>query len=220
MALLPSFIALKRLLPATALASTLAVSGCCGNFLVSERFGHAVDQGAAADCPDGQCGSGRIGGQRELPKFCWPGWLQRDHWASKHRRVKDEFAEMLQPGPPPPVKPPHSRFHPVPTLPVFASRAEYRPPELLGGHPGEETTTAPTPAAPANSELIPTPTAESATPIWQAPTAPQLIPAPHGNDEPEAIPPAAPTPPADPTKGPVAQASYQSPSPNPLRSGK
>jgi hypothetical protein len=27
--------------------------------------------------------------------------------------------------------PPHSRFHPVPTAPVFAQRTEYEPPELI-----------------------------------------------------------------------------------------
>ena len=32
------------------------------------------------------------------------------------------------------IKPPHSKFHPVPTRPVFETRAEYHPPEPMGVH--------------------------------------------------------------------------------------
>lgn len=42
---------------------------------------------------------------------------------------------------PPAMQPPHSRFHPVPTRPVFASRLEYLPPESEAFYPSPSGST-------------------------------------------------------------------------------
>lgn len=73
--------------------------------------------------------------------------------------------------------PPHSRFHPVPTAPVFAQRAEYLPPEQM-------LQTVPEKPFP---HLTP--------PLHPVPTQPAPLPAPRHQAEPSPLfEPAADTP--------------------------
>lgn len=218
----------RRIVRGGALCLLLALPGCCGNLLVSERFGDPL----AGDCHSGICQPDSVMPTHEdgsslddarqafprpalppLPTFCWPGWLNCDRLWLAHHQVKENFSEMLQPGPPPPVKPPHSRFHPVPTQAVFSPRAEYSPPEVLGIKP-EELQMLREAQVPANNgalEAIPTPLpeAENAPEPLSAPVpSPALLPL---------SPPASAQRPRDPSKGPVAQVKFLSVEPNPLR---
>jgi hypothetical protein len=64
------------------------------------------------------------------PWWCWPWWPQPGFclpWGGGplfHRGLKADLVEEE-------LRPPHSRFHPVPTQPVFEPRLEYSPPELM-----------------------------------------------------------------------------------------
>ena len=215
---------LKSITRLLALGMLLLASGCCGNLLVSQRFHDGCASCAAGDCassmeqvatPDSTASESAVS-RPSLPRFCWPGWLHRGRLHAARQQMSHEIEEFLDPGPPPPVKPPHSRFHPLPTQPVFAARAEYRAPEVVGLTP-EQRALQKRGVAPQllpEPEDVPTPAAEPVPDAHQKPT-PASDPFP-GNPptsrEPTLLPP-----PADPTKGPIAPASFESPEPNPLR---
>jgi hypothetical protein len=124
------------------LASALTLvtlTGCCSG-IVSQRY-HDSPQAlgvSSADCTDGGELATRPAGD-----------LHSSLLSFKH-----QFRAALQPEPPA-FEPPRSRFHPVPTQPVFAPRAEYSPPQPLATalpfpgqlHPVEQPTL----------ELLPTP---------------------------------------------------------------
>ncbi|MGE3779058.1 MAG: hypothetical protein AB7F89_17870 [Pirellulaceae bacterium] len=94
--------------------------GCCSPLIVSRRFAEgaapcatAVSDETAASC---ECGSAweHILLCARRPHRLLPGADGDGHgW----------FAE--------PIQPPLSKFHPVPTRPVFAPRPEYEPPQPL-----------------------------------------------------------------------------------------
>ena len=69
------------------------------------------------------------------------------------------------------IQPPHSKFHPVPTRPVFETRAEYHPPEPMGVH------------------LIPVPDhgSHSTMPHWQQSDSPLGYPPTPPNMNPESM---------------------------------
>lgn len=211
---------LKRAPLAAVLALACTAGGCCGNLLLSQRFGEptcGVGQDAAAEL---ELTLERPG----IPVMAWPNitlprCLHRQHW----RKAREDFAESLQPSPPPPTKPPHSRFHPLPTQPVFAQRAEYAVPELLGVDP-HQPHGEPLLAPPAEELAIPIPVPDAGRePTWHDLPAPQpqtspleeeLLPPP----EVEAQPPALEAPAKDASRGDIAPASYlRTLEPNPLR---
>ncbi len=190
-----------------AAALIAALAGCCGPLVLSHRNSPAsissCTDGEYSDCPSGTCGPTLppLASCPTLP--AWPRCLTGQHWCDKSRHWRAEVNEYLQPGPAPPLKPPLPRFHPVPTQPVFAQRAGYAAPELVGADP------LPPLAAP---ELLDLPLEEIPIPV-PAPTAPQQPPwqrvAPPG--------PAAPAPLPAPLQQPAPDPFPVEPAPLPLK---
>ena len=223
------FPSLRRTTASLALGTLLAASGCCGPALVSQRFNEPgcgaevcevepehfnAEQDYAFDRPG-------------VPVMVWPNvtlprCLTRTHWREQSAELRHEVNAMLQPEPPAPLKPPHSRFHPLPTQPVFAQRAEYKQPELLG-----VPAAAPPATSPGLEEIaIPVPEPSTGEPTWHDLPAPRpLDPVPEAAPAPaprptETQPPLRQPPTDDASRGAIAPASYSWHEPNPLRSAR
>lgn len=154
-----------RLLTNSALSIALAASGCCAP-MISGRYGEEPTCGAELASPEPLEPEYRsFSLSRGVPiavDFDWR--LPRCFSRQGRAELSHEVHEFLQSRPPAPLKPPHSRFHPLPTQPVFASRAEYSAPELLEP-----------PAAPPPAELADAPPVEAIPiplPDGEAPGAP------------------------------------------------
>jgi hypothetical protein len=195
----------RKLVSATALAMLLAASGCCGNCIVSQRY--ASDPNCGAEVVDE---NGDIA-RRGVPVMAWPNSLGQARWRERTARFRHDFAASLQPEQLPPTKPPHSRFHPLPTQHVFAPRADYVAPALFGAElhsPPEAGLLAP----PAEQIPIPLPDHD--------PHAPLPLPPAAASEGPmlDMQPPQLQSPPADPSRGTIAPTSaVQWSEPNPLR---
>lgn len=99
-----------------AAAMSVVGSGCCNGFICSQRF---YENGENLEmCGDGgpnaACGMGA--------RQCVARLFGREDFAP----TDQEMIEKQQT-----IRPPHSRFHPLPTQPVFQPRAEYSPPRPL-----------------------------------------------------------------------------------------
>jgi hypothetical protein len=195
----------RKLASVIALAMLLAASGCCGNCIVSQRY--ARDPNCGAELLEENDGVARRG----VPVMAWPSSLGRAQFRDRTKRWRHDFAASLQPEPLPPTKPPHSRFHPLPTQHVFAPRAEYAAPALFGAElhsPPEAGLLAP----PAEQIPIPLPDHDQHAPLplppGEASEGPML----------DMQPPQLQSPPADPSRGTIAPTSaVQWSEPNPLR---
>jgi hypothetical protein len=134
MALHAVFRLASHALTTAALVAAACAGGCCGPVIVSQRFqGHDCTPGGALLCRDCEATAADAESDasvQDCPASMRRGWLTglRFHAAG----WKHNVSQWLQPGPAVPVKPPHSRFHPVPTQPVFEPRPEYGSPEPLG----------------------------------------------------------------------------------------
>jgi hypothetical protein len=199
-------------------------SGCCRPIVLSGRFDDArvMDPTCAAlgdDAVGDSAAWDREGVVRghglpamQLPAVAWPHCLTR----AGFRQGCDDFRNnYLQPEAPP-LKPPHSRFHPLPTQPAFAPRAEYPAPQLVG-HPH----------APAHPAALPSPE-ELPLPIPVPSAEPNLRDAPRRKVEEDAAPVLIPSPSApalpvprvlDESRGSISPTSFQQAEPNPLRKG-
>lgn len=232
---------------AGSLTALLASTGCCGSFVVSGRYHYEAfspdDVAVAVEEPN--CGAEHescpppmlVGPQIVLPAIPLPDLPsvpeycceKRQQWQQTAAAMQTSVAQFLQPGPPPPVKPPHSRFHPLPTQPVFAPRPEYKPPELLGIEPKQPKDGESRDPKPA--EEIPTPAAEIEAgellrePTWHdlppprpllTPAAPEALPMPQPRADDQAPRPL----PHDESRGSVAPIRFEWVEPNPLRAGK
>jgi hypothetical protein len=140
-----------------------------------------------------------------------PLWLQCSHWKAKSHHLRHEFGEFLQPAPEPPLKPPHARFHPVPTQPVFSARAGYIAPQLVGVHPPADPHVEHLPSRPLSEQFD-----EIPVPIPDVPPAQPIQPVP----DPLSSPPAETEPLPqnnDALRGPIGRVQFLSAEPNPLR---
>lgn len=205
---------------ATALLSLAVASGCRTPFLVSQRCVEPTCEAVIDEAPE-VCADPEVAGIPVMvwPQIAWPACLRRDRLHARQQAMRDDFNDFLQPQPPAPLKPPHSRFHPLPTQPAFAQRAEYRSPELLGVDPNLPQ---PLPGDLPEVEAIPIPTPdEPAEPTWRdLPRTNPLRPAPQGEALPRPVPPPPPAmlrPPAPPaedrndaSRGPVAPSASNS----------
>ena len=95
-----------------------AGSGCASPLLLSERY--SAKQTCHEHVPGAACAScqEQHGIRRALPYVAGP-FLPR----------YGDPALISQPAT---LQPPHSKFHPVPTRPVFERQPQYAPPELIG----------------------------------------------------------------------------------------
>jgi hypothetical protein len=121
----------RRLAWAGALSAGIVAGGCCGP-LTSLRYGSSgpVQEAvtAAAGCPE-------VGGPADAACAVPPeGYCGADRCPTLLVWSRPHLCRLLGPiaawrGPQTPVddtlQPPHSRFHPVPTAPVFAQRDTY-----------------------------------------------------------------------------------------------
>lgn len=186
----------ERIVCTAALLAAVFASGCAGG-IVSHRNG--FEPNCAAEVIEEGEWEGELRVRRGIPVAIWPGAKVPRCFSREGRaEISEDFREMLQPEPPAPLKPPHSRFHPLPTQPVFAQRAEYHQPELLGVDPSlapKELDNGPF------SEEIPIPVPEAAPPEpgWRS------LPAPRPNP-PAAMPPSAPQLPQPQLEEPRPQA--------------
>jgi hypothetical protein len=145
------------------------------------------------------------------PAWHWPHGLTRHGFRAQCASFRENY---LQPEAPP-LKPPHSRFHPLPTQPVFAARAEYAPPELVNPPKPELHPT----ALPQPEELpLPIPVPAATEPNWrEAPRMRPPQPPPETNDAAPALLPAPNQ--GDASRGSISTTSHQQFEPNPLRKG-
>lgn len=156
-----------RLLTKSALLLALAASGCCAP-MISGRYGEEPTCGAELAPPEPLEPEYRsFSLSRGVPiavdfDWQWPRCFSRQGRAE----LSQDMNELLQPRPPAPLKPPHSRFHPLPTQPVFAAREEYAAPELL-----EKPAVAPpveiADAPPVEAIPIPLPDGEASAAPWR-----------------------------------------------------
>ena len=208
---------------ATALLSLAVASGCRSPFLVSQRCVEPTCEAVIGEAPefyDDQRAPGIP--VMVWPQVAWPACLQRDRLHARQQALREDFNDFLQPQPPAPLKPPHSRFHPLPTQPAFAQRAEYRSPELLGVDPLAPHAAPLLPGDLPEVEAIPIPTPDEPTePTWQdLPRTNPLRPAPQGEALPRPVPAPPPAmlrpaaPPSDnsddASRGPVAPSASNS----------
>lgn len=224
---IPQFAFANRKTALLAVFATVSLAGCCGPLIVSHRIGHDPLAGcvAAEDsavCPDEQRSPTPALPAMALPALpTLPPWLRCTHWKAKSRHLREDFGEFLQPGAEPPLKPPHARFHPVPTQPVFAMRAGYAVPQLVGADPHAEHL----PPQPLSEQLdeipVPIPDADAPQqPTWRELPGPQpLIPPPVPNPSTESSSDDAVPLPMNPDalRGPIGRVQFFSPEPNPLR---
>ena len=143
------------------LAGVIGSTGCCGMVLPSSRWapepspvGSEVDVPVAAlgvshhpGCGHVACGD--CGDARRGPVLaCRRGGGRLPCRGFPHASCEPgtgPASESL-------IDPPHSRFHPVPTAPVFAGRIEYDPPRaMVPAHPKRRAVTAPLGATPSLS---------------------------------------------------------------------
>jgi hypothetical protein len=125
----------------TATVWAMCLTGCCGGILTSARYAAPSPQVAtlptasalgptASSATHGETAcvvapAGYCGADECPPLVNWP----RGLWARClgplfHGRGQAGMTEAE-------LYPPHSRFHPVPTAPVFAPRDDYEPPERM-----------------------------------------------------------------------------------------
>lgn len=198
----------------TTVALAVVASGGCAGGIISQRY--SQEPNCAAEIEEGKTAWGR-----GIPIAAWPGInLPRCLKREGRHALHQNFNELLQPEPAPPLKPPHSRFHPLPTQPVFAQRSEYTQPELL-----QAVTTGPSTqfVGPPAEEIpvpIPEPLPVDAT-MREVPALKPVIPPRSQNSPPPARPidtlPATP-PKDDASRGSIAPASFTwAVEPNPLR---
>lgn len=185
-----------------AVTGTVCLAGCCGGILTSARYATPVSGPAAlstaampvapadvATTGDAGCvvpSEGYCGADDCPPLVAWPGgvWgrclgplFHRRGAAGQLGAQADVEAELY---------PPHSRFHPVPTTPVFAQRQDYEPPQRM-----MEPTPAPPRFAPQalphvpNVQPLPTPVAPGpeigpvpTNPPWGEAAPEQILPGP------------------------------------------
>jgi hypothetical protein len=117
----------------------IGLAGCCGVILPSARWGPEPSLvGSGVDSPV------KVAGVSDDPRTghlaCGDCGEARCGACSAFRRggrlAHGSFAHGVGPPPEPLIRPPHSRFHPVPTEPVFAGRVEYEPPRaMVPAHP-------------------------------------------------------------------------------------
>ena len=165
----------QRLL-SIAVTWTVCLAGCCGEILTSARYATPVSGPAAvstaampvapadvattgdAGCvvpSEGYCGSGRLSTTGRLARRS-VGALPRSALPSPRAAGQLEAEADVEAE----LYPPHSRFPPVPTAPVFAQRQDYEPPQRM-----MEPTPAPPRFAPQalphvpNVQPLPTPVA-------------------------------------------------------------
>ena len=122
-----------RLLLAIGCLALLAQAGCyaghcCHRYYQGPLAARAPLQpipavAAAGSAENGPSGSGCSDASRCNPHCVGHGYLLRHLAAGRFGRNADQGPAVIQP--------PHPRFIPVPTQPVFTSRPEYPPP---GGH--------------------------------------------------------------------------------------
>ena len=170
----------RRLLCLAAVGAACLSGGCCG-MLTSVRYaapasspGPGADMACAVDdgCvipPKGYCGAD------DCPRLInWPAgrWTRCLGPLFHGRKIHGPMFHGRGDGGPPPMDeaelyPPHSRFHPVPTAPVFAQRPDYEPPQRM---------LAPVPASPRSAPQAQPPAPDTKAPHTKAPRI-KLLPA-------------------------------------------
>jgi hypothetical protein len=188
-------------------------SGCCHPLAISGRFdAAALEPNCGIAEPEAIIDAEAVaGGYSDVafarPALAWPHGLTRDGLRQHCAHFR---ANYLQPEPPP-LKPPHARFHPLPTQPVFAARAEYAPPEALGAVAVPHSV-----ATPPEELPLPIPSPAAAQPVWRSKsTIERPIPPTDNGSGPALIPPPSAQP-LDNSRGSIAPTSFQL-EPNPLR---
>lgn len=106
---------LKRCLWFACVATFAVTGGCAGPLLRSQRLPHAEP-----DC-HGHESRQRL---RDVTRAALP-YVAGPFLAPHHARTQYSVEQAT-------IRPPHSKFHPVPTRPVFEPQAASRPPQPLG----------------------------------------------------------------------------------------
>lgn len=207
----------RRLAALAVLALVVVASSGCAGGLVSRRI--TDEPGCAAEIVEDDLPLRRGIPVAVLPSFNMPRCFTR----AGRQQWNDDIRDFLQPAPAPPLKPPHSRFHPLPTQPVFATRPEYAAPVSLdlpaiaGMQPVAEVPLAEEIPVPVAEELHsepqprPLPSPRSNVPPAEGEPAPQARPIPLPSNESKG---------GDASRGSIAPASFvRVVEPNPLRDG-
>ena len=162
----------RPIIAAIACCGFVCAAGCCNGLICSQRiadFGPPSNVNGAAENA-GDCGCGGS----VLARLHCPVHSGAHSSAESGHSVATAQHTM---------RPPHPRFLPVPTRPVFAPRPEYEPPHPLGlvpvPHFGE-----PTPAILDEHEPPPLVAPESALPLPSPHEAPREAPRDAPRDEP------------------------------------
>lgn len=130
---------------------SLAVSGCCGHWVYVEtspsvsNCGETVKSDVGDDCS--HCDHAGRHACAPAGDACTSCWQPCDHCLTLPSWLSGNGAEAGETA----VVPPHSRFHPVPTRPVFAPRTEF-----IASLPTDAS-----PVEPSRMPPAPTPTAEN-----------------------------------------------------------
>jgi hypothetical protein len=179
MRLVANFAAAVRLgLWSTAVGWSVSLAGCCCGGLPSARSGDALLGCAAASgrsCEDTSCvvpHAGYCAADACSSLWAWPKRvLRRCCGPLMHPAAVTQSATEAE------MTPPHARFHPVPTAPVFAQRYDYMPPERIMAPPPAHPRLAPH-ALPHLSQVQPLPAASQDNDDDRAPRPPRAAPLP------------------------------------------